>query len=310
MKNLSLTFKDTRFIDPKELILNDEKFNILGTCKNYDELFESIQKEGIITPLLVNNSNIVISGNLRLCIALELKLDLVPVTYVNVDESDIIKMLHTDIYREKSMTEKLMIYFILKEKYQIPKGGRTDLFKELKEKKKYFDGFNPLSVHISKAINGFLESYTQEEIYDTIQELEETGRELKVPTISKKLEEKYPKVSNNKVVDTTRLNTFNINYEITIDYDQFFKLENLKEELSKINKKGGSLFVTNVPMDKDWRLIYKMKEGGLILYTFKCNSNNNFTYQFMFLKSDKPPVKQIEHHSFMFNTFNEYQLVS
>jgi hypothetical protein len=52
------------------------------------------------------------------------------------------------------------------------------------------------------------------------------SQNLKPP--SKKLEEKYPKVSNNKVVDTTRLNTFNINYEITIDYDQFFKLENLK----------------------------------------------------------------------------------
>ena len=311
MKNLSLTFKNTQLIDPKKLILNDEKFSILGKCKNYDELYESIKNEGILTPLLVNESNIVISGNLRLCIALELNLKMVPVTYTNVEESDIIKMLHTDINREKTMTEKLMIYFILKEKYQIPRGGRTDLNQELKEKKKLFDEFNPFSVHQTKTINGYLEDYTPRQIKDSFQEIEDAGKVIKIPMVTNDLKNKYSNISDDKEeTDNTPKPVFNLNNHITIHYGKIFKTENLRTELNHIQVIGGSVFISNVPKDKDWKLIKEMKTIGLILYTFKCVSIDNFTYQFVFSKSDKPPVKQLENLSFSFNTFNEYRLSS
>lgn len=311
MKNLSLTFKNTQLIDPKSLILNDEKFSILGKCKNYDELYESIKNEGILTPLLVNESNVVISGNLRLCIALELNLKMVPITYTNIEESNIIKMLHTDIYREKTMTEKLMIYFILKEKYQIPRGGRTDLNEELKQKKKLFDEFNPFSVHQTKTINGYLEDYTPGQIKDSFQEIEDTGKVIKIPMVTNYLKEKHsivPKDIEEKY--TTPKPVFNLNDHLTIDYEKIFKLENFITEVSHIQMIGGSVFISNVPKDKDWKLIKEMKTIGLILYTFKCVSIDNFTYQFVFSKSDKPPVKQIENLSFSLNTFNEYRLSS
>ncbi len=308
MKNLSLTFKDTQFIDPKKLKLNVEKFEILGKCKNYDELYESIKKEGIITPLLVNESNDVISGNLRLCIALELNLKAVPITYTDVEKSDIFKMLHTDIYREKTMTEKLMIYFILKEKYQIPKGGRTDLNQKLKEKKKFFDEFNPFSVHQTKTINNFCEDYSPEQVKEVSQELYQTEKVVKLPLLKKILEEKYPK--DKKEADTTQKPVFNINDHITFDYKQIFKLESLRTVVNHLQVKGGSVFITNVSTDEDWNLIKEMKKTGLILYTFKCISIDNYTYHFVFIKSDVPPVKQLENLSFRFNTFSEYRLIS
>jgi hypothetical protein len=311
MKNSLLIFKNTQYIDPKKLILNVEKFSVLGKCKNYEELYESIENEGIITPLLVNESNTVVSGNLRLCIALELKLKLVPITYTNIEESNIIKMLHTDIYREKTMTEKLMIYFFLKEKYQIPKGGRTDLNQKLKEKKKLFDEFNPFSVHQTKTINGYLEDYTPGQIKDSFQEIEDTGKVIKIPMVTNYLKEKHsivPKDIEEKY--PTPKPVFNLNDHLTIDYGNIFKLENLKDEVSHIQVIGGSVFISNVPKDKDWKLIKEMKTIGLILYTFKCVSIDNYTYHFVFVKSEVPPVKQLENLSFSLNTFNEYRLSS
>lgn len=311
MKNLSLTFKNTQLIDPKKLILNDEKFSILGKCKNYDELYESIKNEGILTPLLVNESNIVISGNLRLCIALELNLKMVPVTYTNVEESDIIKMLHTDINREKTMTEKLMIYFILKEKYQIPRGGRTDLNQKLKEKKKIFDEFNPFSVHQTKTINGYLEDYTPEQIKESFQKIEDAVKVIKIPMVTNDLKNKNSNLSDDKEeTDNTPQPVFNLNNHITIDYGKIFKMENLRTEVSHIQVIGGSVFISNVPKDKDWKLIKEMKRIGLILYTFKCVSIDNYTYHFVFVKSEVPPVKQLENLSFSLNTFDEYRLSS
>jgi len=311
MKNSSLTFKNTQLIDPKKLILNDEKFSILGKCKNYEELYESIKNEGVLTPLLVNESNVVISGNLRLCIALELNLTLVPITYTNVEESDIVKMLHTDIYREKTMTEKLMIYFVLKEKYQIPRGGRTDLNQELKEKKKLFDDFNPFSVHQTKTINGYLEDYTPEQIKDSFQKIEGNGTVVKIPMVTKDLKNKQSEVSNYKEeTHPTPKPVFNLHNYLTIDYEKIFKLENLRTEVSHIQMIGGSVFISNVPTDKDWKLIKQMKMIGLILYTFKCISIDNYTYHFVFVKSEVPPVKQLENLSFSLNTYNEYRLIS
>lgn len=311
MKNSSLTFKDTQLIDPKKLFLNVEKFSILGKCKNYQELYESIKNEGIITPLLVNESNIVISGNLRLSIALELNLKMVPITYTNIKESNIIKMLHTDIYREKTMTEKLMIYFVLKEKYQIPRGGRTDLNEELKQKKEIFDQFNPLSVHQTKTINGYLEDYTPEQIMNSFQEIEGYGKVVKTTMVTDDLNKKHSTLSDDKKEKhPTPQPVFNLNNHLTIDYGNIFKFENLRAEVSNIQIIGGSVFISKVPMDKDWKLINEMKRIGLILYTFKYISIENYTYHFVFIKSKVPPVKQLENLSFSFNTYNEFRLSS
>jgi hypothetical protein len=311
MKNSLLTFNNTQLIDPKKLILNDEKFSILGKCKNYEELYESIKNEGIITPLLVNDSNIVISGNMRLSISLELNMDLVPVNYVKVDESDIITMLHTDIYREKTMSEKLMIYFILKEKYKIPRGGRTDLDDEMKDKKTKIDELNPLSVHVTKTINGYLENYRPDEIVEVTQEIEKMGKVVKLPMVSDELVKKHSKVSTGKdEIHSTQENIFNLNYDTTIDYIQSFDLNNLSQELGRINNIGGSVFISNVPNDKDWKLIKRMVKEGMVLFTFNFTDDNNFTYQFVFIKSEVPPVNQIVNNSLKFNTLNQYRSAS
>jgi hypothetical protein len=86
----------------------------------------------------------------------------------------------------------------------------------------------------------------------------------------------------------------NSKMESSIDYEQVFKNEGLKEFVNQVNENGGSIFVTNVGSSKDWKLIHNMKKVGLILYTYKQIINNCYTYHFVFMKSSNPPVKHLD----------------
>ena len=194
-----MEFKNTELVDPKKLKINEDKLTILGRCQNYNEIYESIKNEGVLTPLLVNDSGFIISGNMRLNVAIELGLDVIPVTYVNVNESDIITILNTDINREKTLVEKLKIYFIIREKYKVPRGSRTDLNDELKTVKGKFYELNPLSEHELKSINKMLKISPPLEIINSVRKIEESGKVVKMPDVFKQLGVKKSNVKIEKI---------------------------------------------------------------------------------------------------------------
>jgi site-specific DNA-methyltransferase (adenine-specific) len=95
----------------------------------------NIKEFGVIQPILVNRSNmVVISGNLRLQIVRELGYDVVPVIFceLTVDELNIIA-LSTNKQRKKSKLDIFNEMEFIKKYFNIGQGSRTDLNPQLKE---------------------------------------------------------------------------------------------------------------------------------------------------------------------------------
>jgi DNA modification methylase len=125
------------------LIPNKKKKEMYETPENYDSIKLNIEDQGIIEPLLVNKETMeVISGNIRLQIALELNIKEVPVIFEKVDNDQMdIKSISTNQNRIKSYMEILKEIEFYEEHYKVKKGGRTDLDQEQKEIKSKRDSF-------------------------------------------------------------------------------------------------------------------------------------------------------------------------
>jgi DNA modification methylase len=127
------------WISPLKLKGSEEVSNLYSIPENYESMRENISKVGILTPLHVIEG-VVVSGNLRLRIAKELGLKLVPVIYL--PKQNISAKLMAVSYgqqRIKKYSEILREYEILEAEYPVGKGCRTDLNPEMKknaEKKK------------------------------------------------------------------------------------------------------------------------------------------------------------------------------
>ncbi len=138
--------KFVTWISPLKLRGSDEVSNLYSIPENYESMRENISKVGIFTPLHVIEG-VVVSGNLRLRIAKELGLKLVPVIFL--PKQNISAKLMAVSYgqqRIKKYSEILKEYEILEAEYPVGKGCRTDLNPEMKknaEKKK--------SLNISKS---------------------------------------------------------------------------------------------------------------------------------------------------------------
>jgi hypothetical protein len=322
MNNSSITFESTKLVNPNELLVNDEKLTILGRSKNYSEIYDSIEKQGIITPLLVNKSNYVISGNLRLIIALELNMDSIPVNYVNIDESDMVTILNTDITREKTLKEKLIMYFILRDKYHITQGCRTDLDSDKKEQKTEFDKNQPLTVNDKRILKRLREIYTEDEILNAIDDVKLSGKKVSLFNVEKYLKDKKSKIQtdngnkksdeskDSEVLDTNTNKIFKKELGLTLEYNKSLDKATLKQEVNKLRINGGSLFITKVPRDRDWSLNRKMLGVGMMLYTFRQTSQTMYTYHFIFMKSNTPPSYQIEGKTVQMDHYKELRLTS
>jgi ParB family chromosome partitioning protein len=96
-------------VNPSTLTPNQTKLDMYQVPSNYEEIKKSIEEHGIIEPLIVDRAtNVLISGNLRLQIALELGMKTVPVIYKDVEKSELdIKSIVTNQQRVKSYTEIL-----------------------------------------------------------------------------------------------------------------------------------------------------------------------------------------------------------
>jgi DNA modification methylase len=122
------------YVSPKSINRNIELYNLYRIPSNYEMIKENISTMGIITPLIINSfNNIIVSGNLRHMIALELELPLVPVFFVNLTDDMRLVSLSSNAQREKSTMDKYREIMMYKEIFPIKRGNRTDLFLELKE---------------------------------------------------------------------------------------------------------------------------------------------------------------------------------
>jgi len=131
-------------ISPSVLIPNKKKQEVYqDKPQNYEEIKRNIKEHGIIEPLLVNKkTNVLISGNLRLQIAIELGLKEVPVIFQEIERKEMdIKSISTNQQRIKSHLEILKEIEFFEEHYKIKKGQRTDLNPELKKIKEDRDSF-------------------------------------------------------------------------------------------------------------------------------------------------------------------------
>jgi DNA modification methylase len=122
------------YVSPKSINRNIELSNLYRIPSNYEMIKKNISTMGIITPLIVNSvNNVIVSGNLRHMIALELGIPLVPVFFVNLTDDMRLVSLSSNVQREKSTLDKYKEMMLYKEIFPIKKGNRSDLFPELKE---------------------------------------------------------------------------------------------------------------------------------------------------------------------------------
>jgi site-specific DNA-methyltransferase (adenine-specific)/site-specific DNA-methyltransferase (cytosine-N4-specific) len=122
------------YVAPKSINRNIELSKLYRIPSNYEMIKENISTMGIITPIIVNSSNnIIVSGNLRHMIAIELGFPLVPVFFVNLTDEMRLVSLSSNVQRDKSTIDKYKEIMLYKEIFPIKRGNRSDLFPELKE---------------------------------------------------------------------------------------------------------------------------------------------------------------------------------
>lgn len=131
-----------QFVSTDSVFPNQTKLRIYQSePENYNSIKDSISKHGIIEPLLANaETKVLISGNLRLKIAKELGLNMIPVIFMNVDEKEMDKKsIASNEQRLKTSLELLKEIKFYEKMYPIGQGKRTDKDPELKQVKEERD---------------------------------------------------------------------------------------------------------------------------------------------------------------------------
>ncbi|GAA4057734.1 DNA methyltransferase [Flavobacterium chungnamense] len=131
MKTKTLT--SVSVVNPQKLKINSTTHLLYVIPSNYEEILNNIREFGILTPLLVNKDYVVISGNLRLKIAIELKLKKVPVVFTDTpNEMMDILAVSSNKFRTKSMVDIASEIRFYDEYYSLRRGERTDLNPQMK----------------------------------------------------------------------------------------------------------------------------------------------------------------------------------
>ena len=122
-------------VNTNDLVLNQTIVDLYSTPENYEDIKNNILEFGVIQPILVNRSNlVVISGNLRLKIARELGYEAVPVIFRELSEDELnIVALSTNKQRKKSKLDIFNEMEFVKKYFNVGQGSRTDLNPQLKE---------------------------------------------------------------------------------------------------------------------------------------------------------------------------------
>lgn len=116
-------------VETSSIYINKEKEQLYLVDKAYEGLKLSIENFGIKEPLIVEKeSNVVIAGNRRLKVAIELGLTSIPVIFRELGGKDrkLVYITHEN-QREKTYSQYLAEFRILQKRYPLSQGARTDL---------------------------------------------------------------------------------------------------------------------------------------------------------------------------------------
>jgi DNA modification methylase len=118
-------------VNPKTLVKNAFKAKLYKDDNTYDWLRHNVKTFGIREPIIADvKSKMVISGNRRLKAALELNLTEVPVIFRELEKDkssqNAIFVSH-EVQREKTYSQYLAEYKILRERFPMTQGTRTDI---------------------------------------------------------------------------------------------------------------------------------------------------------------------------------------
>lgn len=139
------------------LQINETATKTYSTPSNYDDIRKSIQEHGIFQPIQVNYSDKkIISGNLRIQIALELGIEIVPVIFYEYSDDEInTKLILSNKQRVKTTFDLYRENELINELFTIKKGSRSDLFDDVKNQKIQKDQMKKdlLSIYLVNTFN-------------------------------------------------------------------------------------------------------------------------------------------------------------
>ena len=192
-------------VKPESIFRNEELGKVYNLPENYQAIKENIKEMGIITPLIVNSNNMVIvSGNLRHAICIELSIPLIPVYFVDIQDDLQLVSLSSNLHREKTTMEKYNEMKLYKTLFGIRKGHRTDLNPELQKLKEERDVIlSSISKDTRNKLNSIATTY--EGIYgNSCEELEKVFSNIDKGIIT--LNKAYTKANHLKVKSNSYLN--------------------------------------------------------------------------------------------------------
>jgi site-specific DNA-methyltransferase (adenine-specific) len=238
------------YVDPNILVENEDT-NQLYTSEpeNLGQIKESIKQVGILEPLIVDPDNVIISGNIRRRIAIELKMTTVPVIYQKKSEinTKLLSVSHSQ-QRIKTPSEILKEIKILEENYPVGKGSRTDLNPEMKKNQEMRKNVNISNTKVNKLKN--IEKFGKELYGEGTEKYKKLWNDIDSSKISihKKVNDLKKKVEAKEnlsvVPDSHKIDTENI------------KIYNKScADMSEINDKSIATIVCSPPY-------YQLKDYG------------------------------------------------
>lgn len=206
------------WVNPATLQTNKVAASLYAIPENYETMKENIRVQGILEPLIISG-NVVISGNLRRQIALELGLKVVPVLFANeADANDEMTIVSHSQQRVKTYQEILNEYEILEKEYKLGQGCRTDKNPVKQKHKKILTDFkvNKSMITTLKNVKSLTEQVygADSEEYNSIWEKVNSGK-IKPNTAKKNLHKILAERINKDAIPLT--------YELT---EQDFRIYN------------------------------------------------------------------------------------
>jgi hypothetical protein len=275
--------KTVIYLSPSDLKSNDDKRTILSsTPKNYENIKSNIEKYGIIEPLIVDKETyIVISGNVRLKISIELGLSEVPVIFSD-KPFDMVMSLSTDITREKTLKEKYLIHEFMVKQLQIKQGQRSDLFPEKKENLKIIEENSPLTKSLVNKYNRLKKHYGEEKAKEILEKIEKG-----LTTFNQEMEKLKDRSSRPVKKDNDRFEIPHFNVEKVVKLNSLFD-DDSKDKINQLTK-DGSVIVCSDSTKSYFEFYNKVREFKLEIFYQYTDRNGVVFYHLIFKGSSVLP---------------------
>lgn len=224
---------------------------------NYEEIKNNIEEFGLLIPLLVNFDYEIISGNLRHQIALDLGLELVPISFIDIpDEMKDVISVSTNKFRVKSILEIASEVRFYEEYYSVGRGKRTDLNPQMKvvkeEKDNAYKSIGQYKVNKVKSIESKVIRLHGNDIDKINKEFSKIDNgEVTLNELDKKLDRELLKKCNKVVVPEE--------YDLITDKVKIFNAS--CEDMFQLEDKSIQLIICSPPYFK--ARVYKNGENEL-----------------------------------------------